>query len=268
MIRMIQWTCVLLLTMLLTDTAPAQEASAGPDDKFLKVTIIYDNFQGDKKLETDWGFGCLVQYGENSLLFDAGRKVDLYKENAQQLKIKPEKIPALFISHSHGDHTAGMEWIITSNPSIWCYLPSSFAMQLSSMGRLPANSVAVAEPRLLFDSFYSTGDDFEKFNEQGLVVRTADGSVLITGCGHPGVVEMVSKAEEELEVDIHTVIGGLHLLRTPDREVEQIAEKLKQMGVSRICPTHCTGDQAIEILKESFGEGYIAGGTGTEIVIE
>jgi len=136
------------------------------------------------------------------------------------------------------------------------------------MGSLPANSMAVSEPMHLFGPFYSTGDNFEKFPEQGLVIKTGDGGVLITGCGHPGVVEMVSRTEEELGIEIHAVIGGLHLLRTSDNHAKQIAKQLKQLGVRQICPTHCTGDRAIELLKASFGDGYIAGGTGTEIVIE
>ncbi len=100
------------------------------------------------------------------------------------------------------------------------------------------------------------------------MIKTEKGGVLITGCGHPGVIEMVSVAEKSLGIEIHTVIGGLHLLRNSDEEVKKIAEELKKMGVQRICPTHCTGDNAIALLKESFGDGYISGGTGKEIIIK
>jgi len=268
MVHLMQCTGLMLLLGLLPQSFTAGGADFGPPDQAVKITIIYDNYQGEKDMETDWGFGCLVECQGKSLLFDAGRNADLYKKNAELLQIKPEEIPALFISHSHGDHTAGMEWILSSNPSIMCYLPSDFAQQLKGMGRLPAKCLSLSEPALLFGPFYSTGDHFEKFPEQGLVIKTDDGGVLVTGCGHPGVVEMVSKTEEELGIEIHTVIGGLHLLRTSDSDVKKIGEKLKQMGVRQLCPTHCTGDRAIELLQESFGEGYIAGGTGTEIVIE
>jgi 7,8-dihydropterin-6-yl-methyl-4-(beta-D-ribofuranosyl)aminobenzene 5'-phosphate synthase len=50
-------------------------------------------------------------------------------------------------------------------------------------------------------------------------------------------------------------------------EVEQIAADLKELGVRQICPTHCTGDKSIAVLKSSFGSGYISGGTGQEIII-
>ncbi len=79
---------------------------------------------------------------------------------------------------------------------------------------------------------------------------------------------MVAVAEKELGIEIHTVIGGLHLMRKSGEELEQLAATLKEMGVKQICPTHCTGDNAIASLKASFGEGYISGGTGKEIIIQ
>lgn len=232
------------------------------------ITIIYDNYQADQNLETDWGFACLVEYQGNKILFDAGRKADLYKKNLSLLDIHPEEIPTLFISHEHGDHTGGIPWIIEVNPSVNCYLPASYAEQLKANGTLPPNSKAIKKPGHLYGPFYSTGDDFVAFREQGLVIKTAHGGVLITGCGHPGAVPMVALAEKELGIEIHTVIGGLHLMRQSGEELEQLATSLKEMGVKQICPTHCTGDNSIASLKASYGEDYISGGTGEEIIIQ
>lgn len=262
-------TCFLLLLGLSTITAlEPSVAGSGSTDDAIHITIIYDNYQADQNLETDWGFACLVEYQGNKLLFDAGRKADLYKKNVTLLDIHPEEIPTLFISHEHGDHTAGIPWIIEVNPSVKCYLPASYAEQLKASGTLPPNSKAVKKPSHLYGPFYSTGDDFVAFREQGLVIKTENGGVLLTGCGHPGAVPMVAVAEKELGIEIHTVIGGLHLMRNSGEELEQLAATLKEMGVRQICPTHCTGDNAIASLKASFGEGYISGGTGKEIIIQ
>lgn len=262
-------TALLLLLGLSAITAeePALARIASSDNA-VHITIIYDNYQDDKNLETDWGFACLVEYQGKQLLFDAGRRADLYKRNAELLDIDPSGIPTLFISHEHGDHTAGVPWITEVNPSIKCYLPSPYAKQLKANGTLPLNSQAVPEPMHLYGPFYSTGDSFEIFREQGLVVKTENGGVLITGCGHPGAVAMVSKAKNELGIKIHTVIGGLHLMQTPGEKIEQLASGLKKLGVKQICPTHCTGDKSIALLKEAFGEAYIPGGTGKEIIIQ
>jgi 7,8-dihydropterin-6-yl-methyl-4-(beta-D-ribofuranosyl)aminobenzene 5'-phosphate synthase len=238
------------------------------DAEAVHVTIIYDNYQNDQNLKPDWGFACLVEYQGSKLLFDAGRDPQLYKENVTRLDIDPGKIPALFISHEHGDHTAGVPWIIVTNPTIQCYFPTPYANQLKSGGALPKNSQVVAKAQHLFGPFYSTGDSFETYIEQGLVVKTEKGGVLITGCGHPGPVAMVSKAQKELGIPIYAVVGGLHLIQTPGKKVMQIADELKKLGIEQICPTHCTGDASIALLKEAFGKDYIAGGTGKEIIIQ
>lgn len=265
------WTLTGLMLLLGLSTIFAEEpakACIGSSDDAVHIRIIYDNYQVDKNLKTDWGFGCLVEFQGHKLLFDAGRDAALYKKNATLLDIDPREIPTLFISHEHGDHTAGVPWITEVHPDINCYLPSPYVKQLQAEGTLPANYQAVPEPRHMYGPFYSTGDSFEAFREQGLVVKTANGGVLITGCGHPGAIPMVQVAERELGIEIHTVIGGLHLMQKSREEVEQLASTLKEMGVRQICPTHCTGDRSIAVLKDSFGEGYIAGGTGKEIVIK
>ena len=258
---------LLLGLSTITSMEPSEEAK-GSKDGAIHITIIYDNYQADQNLETDWGFACLVEYQGNQLLFDAGRNAELYKKNVKLLEIKPEAIPSLFISHEHGDHTAGIPWITEVNPSVICYLPASYAEQLKSSGTLPPNSKAVKKPSHLYGPFYSTGDDFIAFREHGLVIKTENGGVLITGCGHPGAVPMVAVAEKELGIEIHTVIGGLHLMSKSGEDLEQLAASLQEMGVKQICPTHCTGDNSIASLKESFGEGYISGGTGKEIIIQ
>lgn len=243
-------------------------AQKSRSESSVHVTIIYDNYQDNASLESDWGFACLVEYLGNKMLFDAGRMADLYKKNMEVLQINPQQIPSLFISHEHGDHTAGIPWITSVNPSINSYLPRSYAEELRSKDKLPPNTQSFAEPSHLFGPYYTTGDDFEKFKEQGLVIKTEQGGVLITGCGHPGAIEMVKVASEDLGIEIHTLIGGLHLMRSSDNELLQIATTLKELGIRQICPTHCTGDHSIAFFKKSFGEGYLSGGTGKELIIK
>ena len=258
----------LLLVLGLSTLAAREPLIRNSPDSAVHVTIIYDNYQENTDLKTDWGFACLVEYQGNKLLFDAGRNADLYRENVRQLEIKADEIPTLFISHEHGDHTAGMPWICEMNPSIKCYLPASYAEKLKAGDNLPANTKAISKAKHLYGPYYSTGENFAAFNEQGLVIKTETGGVLVTGCGHPGAVEMVKMAQEELGIKVHTVIGGLHLMSTPGSKVGEIGEVLQKLGIKQICPTHCTGDKSIASLKASFGEGYISGGTGKEIIIQ
>lgn len=257
---------ILLAVLAISAGEPAPKGSASPET-VVSVTIIYDNYQVDERLKTDWGFACLVEFEGQKLLFDAGRSSGLYQKNMEILKIDPKEIPTLFISHEHGDHTAGIPWITETNPSVKCYLPSAYAAQLKDKGKLPPNSKAIEKPTLLYGSFYSTGDSFEAFREQGLIIKTKKGGILITGCGHPGPVEMVKVAREELGIEIYAVVGGLHLMSKSRKQTEMIATSLKEMGIKQICPTHCTGKSSIALLAEFFGEGYIPGGTGQIITI-
>jgi 7,8-dihydropterin-6-yl-methyl-4-(beta-D-ribofuranosyl)aminobenzene 5'-phosphate synthase len=259
-----------LLILLGLSTISALEPATDKHDhreKYVQVTIIYDNYQLDQNLKPDWGFACLVEYQGHKLLFDAGRDAEIFKENLTRLQIDPKEIPTLFISHEHGDHTAGVPWITEVNPAIKCYFPTPYAKQLKDRGTLPAQSQPVPDPLHLHGPFYSTGDSFDSFREQGLIVKKEDGGVLITGCGHPGAVAMVARAQNELGVKVHTVIGGLHLMQTPGEKIDQIADELKKLGVKQICPTHCTGDASIARFKEAFAEHYISGGAGKEIII-
>jgi 7,8-dihydropterin-6-yl-methyl-4-(beta-D-ribofuranosyl)aminobenzene 5'-phosphate synthase len=258
---------ILFLTLVLS-TITAREPAANqtqPSDSAVHITIIYDNYKFNPSLQPDWGFACMVEYLGNRLLFDTGRVLEIYRKNAQALHIQPADFPSLFISHAHGDHTAGIPWVLEENPSINCYLPSTYEEQLKSRGQLPTNHKGFDTPAHMYGPFYSTGDHFKAFNEQGLVIKTDKGGILVTGCGHPGVVEMVMAAKEGLGIDVYAVIGGLHLMNTPAEKLEEIARSLKELGVRKICPTHCTGDQAIDLFKVSFEEGYIAGGTGRDL---
>ena len=82
------------------------------------------------------------------------RNADLYKKNVKLLEIDPEEIPRLFISHEHGDHTAGIPWI-TRNQSIGEMLSCRPPMQRSSGPRekLPPNSTGLSKPTHLYGPF-------------------------------------------------------------------------------------------------------------------
>ncbi len=172
---------MLMLGLSISIAGDPAIAAKGSPDSAVHVTIIYDNYQAVENLDTDWSFSCLVEFQENQLLFDAGRKAELYKKNVKLLEIKPEEIPTLFISHEHGDHTAGIPWITEINSSVKCYFPASYAEQLKASGSLPPHSKGIEKPTHLYGPFYSTGDDFVAFREQGLVIKTKTGGVLISG---------------------------------------------------------------------------------------
>jgi 7,8-dihydropterin-6-yl-methyl-4-(beta-D-ribofuranosyl)aminobenzene 5'-phosphate synthase len=69
----------------------------------IKVSILYDNHKCTEGLQTDWGFSCLIEGTEKTILFDTGTKPDILEGNIKALKPDISGIKDLFISHNHSD---------------------------------------------------------------------------------------------------------------------------------------------------------------------
>jgi len=90
------------------------------------ITVIYDNNSSGKNLKTGWGFACLVQGTEKTILFDTGGDGFLLMKNLQKLTIDPEIIDIVFLSHIHEDHTGGLHSILRVNTEAVVYTLKSF----------------------------------------------------------------------------------------------------------------------------------------------
>ena len=80
---------------------------AGIDD--LKITVVYNNYPYKEDLETGWGFSCLVEGADKTILFDTGGDGAVLLGNMDKLRIDPAVVDVVVLSHIHGDHTGGLE---------------------------------------------------------------------------------------------------------------------------------------------------------------
>ena len=128
--------------------------------------------------------------------------------------------------------------------------------------KLGAKVVVVTKPREICPGVFLVGPLGDKIVEQALAVATRKGLVVIAGCSHPGVVEIVTEAKKQLKQDVYMVCGGMHLLNHSESAVKHIIARLKDLGVQAVGPTHCTGEKAIALFKEAFGDAYIQIGAG------
>jgi len=232
----------------------------------VRITTIYDNYEHDLRLQTGWGFSCLVEAGGKRLLFDTGADRMIELLNIDKLGIDLKRIDALFLSHPHGDHTGGLTGVLERASGIRVFLGRSFPRSLKEKIReYPAEPVEIAGPGQLLGSFYTTGELEGVVPEQSLIVKTNSGLVVITGCAHPGVVEIVRLAKEQHGEEIHLVLGGFHLDGLPDREIEGIIQDLKSLGVQKAAPCHCSGGRTRALFVEAFGEDSIENGVGRVI---
>ncbi|MBU7021166.1 MAG: MBL fold metallo-hydrolase [Theionarchaea archaeon] len=236
----------------------------------LTITVVYDNYAAAEGLETDWGFSCLVEGAEKTILFDTGADGTILLRNMNRLGIDVSKIDAVVISHSHGDHIGGLlDHVLEQNGRITLYLPGSFTETFTNIAEEKgATIVESTEPTRICESVYTTGVLQGVVEEQALAISTAKGLIVVTGCAHPGIVHMVKAAKDVTSEDILFVMGGFHLAERHSEYIEGIIDQLKELGVRYTGPCHCSGDATRELFEREFGDAYISVGVGKVITLD
>ncbi|MFT7879439.1 MAG: MBL fold metallo-hydrolase [Sulfurimonas sp.] len=229
------------------------------------MKIIFDNYNeyyGD--LRSLWGFSLYLE--EYRMLFDTGSNGRVLLENMKALDIDIKEIRYLFISHAHWDHIGGIDSVLELNPGLTLFVPQSLSKHLIHDLRTLANEVIVIgeKPQKLFDRLYSTGLLGEEVPEQSLIIDS-EKPVLITGCGHFGIANIVQRASEVVGKPIYQAVGGFHMMHSSKKEIEETVSALEKNGLTSVAPTHCSGDRAIAMFAEHFGKDYTPGGLGAEI---
>jgi len=258
----------LFLSVILILIFAGNVNSYGPEENPITITTIYDNYIFSEGTKTDWGYSCIIEGTEKTILFDTGTKSDILFHNINKLNINPKDVELVAISHIHGDHTGGLFAFLDENNKVTIYLPASFPDEfVSRVEKAGAKVVSVDKPVKICKGVSLTGEMGVQIKEQSLVLNTSKGLVVITGCAHPGIVGIVKKAKEVTDKEIYLVCGGFHLLSKSEDEVKEIISEFKDLGVMKVGATHCTGDKAIELFKEAYKENFIQMGVGKVIRI-
>jgi len=257
----------------------------------MKATILIDNI-GCGELTGEWGLSIHIEYGGKKFLLDTGAS-DSFLENARRLGIKIEEVDFAILSHAHYDHTNGLAAFLSANSKAPvflsraaeenCYAGLGF---ISKYIGIPKGVVGMQTDRIIrpegvteiYKGVYlvphSTPglsrigrrnhllvkhgyryfpDDFS--HEQTLVFKTGKGLVLMNSCSHAGpdvITDEVLKAFPGEHIAAY--IGGLHLFRMSEQEVNAIADKLAACKIEHIYTGHCTGQKAFDILQTRFGD--------------
>lgn len=213
----------------------------------MKITLIYDNEAYKEGLQADWGFSCLVEI-ENTpkILFDTGTNGSILLSNMNKLNIDPASIEDVVISHAHFDHVGGLAAFLNVNPDVKVYVPASLVR-----GRSEKGVISVSGPLKIHENVFSTGE--LNHMEQSMAVKTDDGIVLIAGCSHPGMAQILAATSQFGKV--YAIVGGLHGFSEYD-----LFKDLKL-----ICPVHCT--QHKREIRSIYPDQYVEGGAGQVIVI-
>ncbi len=248
-------------------SVPAESEAIKDLSDEIKITILYDNYVFKEGTRADWGFSCLIEGTEETILFDTGTQADILRHNIETLGVDITQVDIIVISHNHGDHTGGLLFILDKvSPSVPVYAPTSYLGK--DIEAKQDRIIRKTEPVEICRNVFLTGEMGTSIKEQALILNMNRGLVIITGCAHPGIVGIIEKAKTILNKNVYFVLGGFHLASTPENEVLRIIERFKELGVVQCGATHCTGEEAINLFKKAFGENYIAMGTGRTIELE
>ena len=284
----------------LTTLTPAASFASQPGNQ---ITILYDAFGTDPAMTKDWGFSALVEVAGKRILFDTGDNAEIFAANVKAKGVDLSKLDFVILSHRHSDHTAGLSYVLSVNPTVKIYapkegfgifgssLPSSFYRKDDSLpadmryydGKPPevmkfgaawANAhfelidqTTEIAPGITLIALISDLPGTRELKELSLAVNGPDGLILVVGCSHPGI-ERIVEAAAAINPKIRLIAGGFHMVVAPDEAITKVVAALKdRFKVESIAPGHCTGEPTFAALKKAFGDKYLYAGLGTSIAL-
>lgn len=257
------------------------------------VTLMEDNLQGSG-LTAEHGLSVYIETKKHKILVDTGKSEKTW-ENAKVKGIDISKVDTVFLSHGHYDHSGGLLKFAELNPSADIYIRDNAGGEYYSLHNGKARyigidkavlalpnlhmikeSAAIDEELSVFTNVQPTknlpkGNKILKelknneyvrdtfSHEMYLTIRCSEGKyVLISGCAHNGILNILDAFREIYGTDPSLVISGFHMIQpeyTADdlQEIKNAAEELSKMD-TKFYSGHCTGKVPYNILKEILGD--------------
>lgn len=275
------------------------------------VKVLSENIATVKGLGKEHGLSLHIESQGENILFDTGGG-DIFYQNAGKMGVDISKVDYLIISHGHDDHGGGLETFLKHNKKAWVFIHKDafldhYALRegkrLEEIGldknfkdhpqvvltnekfiisqnlTLFTNKVnKMARPDsnqgLLQESDQGPVEDPFK-HEQNLIVQEGGKTLLITGCAHNGIVNIIDQFEILMGKLPDYCMGGFHLTSRASgsgdgpedyENIEKVARALLR-GQTKYYTGHCTGIEPYELLKTVMGDRveYLGGGRTIEI---
>jgi len=241
-----------------------EKSPSVPARDAVSVTTVFDNYAVGPELATQWGFAAVVVTPAANILFDTGSDGRTLLSNMAKLNIRPKDIHKVVLSHVHLDHLGGLEEFLKANGDVEVYIPASFPdLVRQSITSAGAQYRDISGALQIDERISTTGEMGARPIEQSLIIETDEGLVVLTGCAHPGIVNVVRRAKEVVpNRPVALVMGGFHLGSASDNELDRLIQDFRRLGVKKVVPSHCSGEHARARLQTEYKENYAAGGVG------
>jgi 7,8-dihydropterin-6-yl-methyl-4-(beta-D-ribofuranosyl)aminobenzene 5'-phosphate synthase len=270
-----------------------------------RITVLYDAFGKDAAMTKDWGYAVLVEINGKRILFDTGNDPAIFAKNVKANGVDLTKLDFVVLSHRHTDHVSGVSYLLSANPKVKIYAPAdglggtfgydvpskfyrndeALPAEMRYYGGAPPEIIKFGTvfpganiqlidkttelvPGIALIALVSDVPGTKELKELSLAINTPDGIVLVVGCSHPGIENIVAEAAK-INPHIHFIAGGFHLAAAQDPAIERIATTLHDTyKVDYIAPGHCTGEPTFAALQKTFGDHYLYAGLGTRLDVD
>lgn len=238
-----------------------------------RITVVCDHDEPTSKGErsSDGGLSTLVHIEGKAILFSSDGGVCPLMKALGELGIDATSIDAIVISRNSVDYlraVADVLRVAVSQPKV--YVPAP--VPDDTQQQLPqADVVAVTAPVNILSDAWLLGQlqrkhEGRKTAEQVLVLHQPDGLVVDVGCSDSGVASVVERVRKTFGYQrIKLFIGGIHLRGTSKSDVKEISLRLQQMGIQRLALGRCTGERALKIFRDDWGDRVVTFDRGDTI---
>ncbi len=238
----------------------------------MKIISLVENTTRRKDLRVSHGLSLYLEHEGHCVLFDCGSNED-YLYNANRLGVDLRRVEAVVLSHNHYDHACGMfsfpfacktyvgetffcDRYTKVNEHIRTYTASG--LQESDLDCCVVDDYLKIMPGVFvvggfkgerYDLRYIRNGSVDHFEDEiALVVKSSKGLVVLVGCSHCGVLNIVQKVRDLFEEPIYALLGGAHLKHVSDEELCDTIARLQDIEVLGLC--HCSGE---------IGDGFKCG---------